>query len=111
VERARLAIDVMKKRIEMNAPGASELRFDLHGMNALFGDAMKGGYPPEVRLRIAARCATRDLAEAMQDQMEYVYFASAGAGGVTKSITQAIGVTPAFLDRSKVKLETEVVVA
>jgi hypothetical protein len=111
VERARLTIDVMKKRIERHAPGAEELRFDLHGMNALFGDAMKGGYPPEVRLRIAARCKTRELAEALHDQMEFVYFAAAAAGGVTKQITPAIGVTPAYLDRSKVKLETEVVVA
>ncbi|WP_379542693.1 acyclic terpene utilization AtuA family protein [Pseudonocardia sulfidoxydans] len=111
VERARLAADVMRERFAPFAEGIDELRVDLLGVDALFEGRLQRGYPAEVRLRLAVRCADCDTATAVAEHVEFLYFAVAGGGGVTKSMRPAIGVTPAYLDRDTVRLETEVVTA
>ena len=111
VDRARRAEEIVRARLEPEAAGIDEIRFDLHGATALFGRLRTPIEPQEVRLRVAARCATRELAERVVKEVELLYFGPAGAGGASGSVTRAIGVTPAFIPRDDVHVEVEVVAA
>ena len=62
VERARRAEEIVRKRLEPLADEIDELRIDLQGVNSLFGDRMPGGYPSEVRLRLAVRTTSLEVA-------------------------------------------------
>jgi hypothetical protein len=111
VGRARRGEEIVRNRLDPISADIDEIRSDLHGMTALFGDRPVGPEPTEVRLRVAARCATREAAERVITEVEWLYFGPAGAGGATGSVVPAIGVTPAFIPRDEVALELEVVTA
>lgn len=108
VARARRAEEIVRARLERYAGDIDEMRCDLQGMSSLFGDRMPGGHPTEVRLRFAARTHTREAAEAVVHEVELLYFGPAGGGGATGSVVPALGVTPAYVPRELVPLETEV---
>ena len=78
-------------------------------MDSIFGDRMPGGYPAEVRLRMAVRSGSVDCVRSAVYEAEYLYFGPAGGGGVVTSVTPALAVTPAYLPRTSVPLGTEVV--
>ncbi|MEE2030619.1 acyclic terpene utilization AtuA family protein [Rhodococcus chondri] len=111
VDRARRAEEIVRKRLEPIRDRIDELRIELHGVNTLFGDRMRGGEPAEVRLRLAARALDHDVAKAAAYEIEYLYFGPAGGGGVVTSVVPAIVVTPALLPRSEVPLSVEVISA
>lgn len=109
LDRARRGEEIYRHRIERFAEDVDELRIDLHGVSALFGDRLVADADPvEVRLRVAARCHTREAATALARELEYLYFGPAGFGGITHGVVPAIAVTPALLPRERVRLETEV---
>ena len=101
----------MRRRLAGLGPAVEELRCDLVGLNSVAGGVVAGGPPPEVRLRVAARCATRPAAEQVVYESELLYFGPAGAGGATGSVVPLLGVTPAYLPRSEVRIETELLVS
>jgi hypothetical protein len=109
LERADLAEEIMRHRLARFGDGIERFRIDRHGVSALFEGQIPSGPPAEVRLRLALRARTRDVAEAAVREMEYLYFGPAGIGGITHSVVPAIGVTPAYLHRDAVPLRTEVV--
>ena len=111
VERAQLGAEVVAKRLEPFQSGIDEIRYDLHGMSALFEGQLPGGEPAEVRLRIAARCDDRETADAVAFEGQFLWMGPAGGGGVNTQMAPAIGVTPALLPRDDVKLITEVIEA
>jgi hypothetical protein len=60
--RGELALAIVRERLTLTGVAASELRFDLIGINSLHGEALsvRGGHEPyEVRARIAGRTASR----------------------------------------------------
>lgn len=109
LERAQLGGEVVAKRLEPYGGAIDEIRYDLHGVSALFEGRLPGGDPTEVRLRIAARCDDRDTADAVAFEGQYLWMGPAGGGGVVTQMAPAIGVTPALLPRADVKLVTEVI--
>ncbi|MBM7516500.1 acyclic terpene utilization AtuA family protein [Nocardioides nitrophenolicus] len=109
VERARRAADIVRARLEPYASELDELRIDLRGVDSLFGDRMAGGYPAEVRLRLAARTGSLELARRAAHETELLYFGPAGGGGNVTSVVPALGVTPAYVPRELVPVTTEVV--
>jgi hypothetical protein len=111
VERARRAEEVVRARLERFGADLDELRFDLQGMDSLFGDRLPGGYPTEVRLRVAARSTSLEAAQAVVHEVELLYFGPAGGGGATGGVVPALGVTPAYVPRELVPLETEVLLS
>lgn len=111
VERAKRAEEIVRARLDRYTDAIDDFRIDLQGMNSLFGDQLTGGYPNEVRLRLGVRTTSAEAARAAAHEVELLYFGPAGGGGVTTSVVSALGVTPAFVPRERVQIETEVISA
>lgn len=101
VARARLAADVVLARLKLD-----DVRVDLIGWDSLFG---RGPGPPpagdgtkgEVRLRVAARAASREEAEAIGREVEALWIAGPyGGGGATRSVREVVAVGSVFVPRA-----------
>lgn len=106
VARARLALDIVRERLAMTGVAASELRFDLIGVDSLYGEtaADERGEPYEVRVRVAGRTATAEEALRIGNEVETLYTnGPAGGGGVTKSTREVLAVQSVLLPRADVK--------
>jgi hypothetical protein len=105
VERARLALDIVRERLATTGVDTSELRFDLIGVNALYGDALAARHeaPYEVRVRVAGRVANAKEAARIGNEVETLYTnGPAGGGGVTKSTREVLAVQSVLLPREQV---------
>ncbi|MEX3951363.1 acyclic terpene utilization AtuA family protein [Paraburkholderia sp. EG287B] len=114
VERARLALDIVRERLAITGVDTSELRFDLIGMNALYGDALAARHdaPYEVRVRVAGRAANAKEAARIGNEVETLYTnGPAGGGGVTKSTREVLAVQSVLLPREQVNPVFQVVEA
>jgi hypothetical protein len=99
--RARLALEIVRERLQLTGVRSSELRFDLIGVDALHGERLAQGHEPyEVRLRVAGR--TETLAEAVRigNEVETLYTnGPAGGGGAFKSARDVVAVASVLLPR------------
>jgi len=99
LERGRLALDIVRERLELTGVRMTEARFDLIGADALHGSALsRGGNPYEVRIRVAGR--TDSLAEAVRigNEVETLYTnGPAGGGGAVKSAREIVAVVSVLL--------------
>jgi hypothetical protein len=111
LERARRAAEIVRAGLETFSDQIDDFRIDLQGVDSLFGDRLRGGYPTEVRLRLGIRTADLEVARAAVHEVELLYFGPAGGGGATGSVVPALGVTPAYVPRELVPLESEVIVS
>ncbi|AUT73824.1 acyclic terpene utilization AtuA family protein [Paraburkholderia hospita] len=105
VARARLALDIVRERLALTGVAASELRFDLIGVDSLYGEtaADERGEPYEVRVRVAGRTATAEEALRIGNEVETLYTnGPAGGGGVTKSTREVLAVQSVLLPRDDV---------
>ncbi|MDF3092080.1 MULTISPECIES: acyclic terpene utilization AtuA family protein [Burkholderia cepacia complex] len=103
--RARLALDIVRERLALTGVAASELRFDLIGVDALYGDATPAvrGEPAEVRVRVAGRAANAAEAARIGNEVETLYTnGPAGGGGAFKSTREVIAVQSVLLPRAAV---------
>ncbi|WP_175701688.1 acyclic terpene utilization AtuA family protein [Burkholderia ambifaria] len=103
--RARLALDIVRERLALTGVAATELRFDLIGVDALYGDATPAvrGEPAEVRVRVAGRAATAAEATRIGNEVETLYTnGPAGGGGAFKSTREVIAVQSVLLPRAAV---------
>ena len=106
-ERAALAGEIVRRRLEVRGCAHSELRIDLLGVNSLFPAA--GPVPPEVRLRVAARTADRANAALVGDEVEALYTnGPGGGGGAAKQVRKIVSVASVFLPQSAAKAQVEV---
>lgn len=104
--RARLALDIVAERLKLTGVQASEVRFDLLGVNAMHGDTLAADAPEpyEVRIRVAGR--TQNLKEAVRiaNEVESLYTCGpAGGGGAAKSARDIVAVVSTLLPRDKVE--------
>lgn len=99
LERGRLALDIVRERLELTGVQMTEARFDLIGANSLHGAALSGsGNPYEVRVRVAGRADS--LAEAVRigNEVETLYTnGPAGGGGAFKSAREVVAVVSVLL--------------
>jgi len=107
VARAQLAGEIVQERLRLMGVPVQEVRVDLIGMNALYGDTLTSGCEPsEVRLRVTARCATQDQAVQIGNEVETLYTnGPAGGGGASKQVRHVVAVASLLLPRSAVALE------
>ena len=105
VARGQLALDIVRGRLQLTGVAASELRFDLIGINSLHGEALSSAHasePYEVRARVTGR--TESLAEAVRigNEVETLYTnGPAGGGGATKSAREVVAVVSVLLPREQ----------
>lgn len=110
VDRAKLAADIVRRRVEEIGQDVVDMRTDLIGYDSLFGDAVAHTCEPnEVRLRIAARCRSEEAGRAVLQEARHLIMATAAITGWTPSaLDRFIGVTPTFLPRSEVPMSWEI---
>ncbi|MDT3231049.1 acyclic terpene utilization AtuA family protein [Pseudomonas sp. rhizo25] len=107
VARAKLARDVVLKRLELMGVKMQEVRAELVGMDALHGQR-SSVEPWEVRLRVAARCEDRSEAVRVGNEVETLYTnGPSGGGGASKNVRQVVAVASLLLPREAVKPRIE----
>ncbi|WP_407181628.1 acyclic terpene utilization AtuA family protein [Bradyrhizobium sp. STM 3562] len=104
--RGRLALDIVRERLKLTRVAASELRFDLIGMDSLHGPqvSVHPNEPYEVRIRVTGR--TENLREAVRigNEVETLYTnGPAGGGGAWKSAREVVAVASVLLPRELAK--------
>lgn len=104
--RGRLALEIVRERLKLTGVAASELRFDLIGVDSLHGAGLsaQANEPYEVRVRIAGR--TENLREAIRigNEVETLYTnGPAAGGGVFKSARDVVAVASVLLPRELAK--------
>ncbi|ERK32296.1 acyclic terpene utilization AtuA family protein [Clostridium intestinale] len=111
-ERAKLAGEVIKKRLEyINLP-IEELRIDFMGVNSLFKDKISDSISnfrsdyTEVRLRVAARTKTKEDAKIIGNEVEALYTnGPAAGGGVRKYVREIISIASILIPEESIKTE------
>jgi hypothetical protein len=104
--RGRLALEIVRERLKLTGVAASELRFELIGVDSLHGAnlAAKANEPYEVRVRVTGR--TENLREAVRigNEVETLYTnGPAAGGGVFKSARDVVAVASVLLPRQLAK--------
>ncbi|MEX3934269.1 acyclic terpene utilization AtuA family protein [Paraburkholderia phymatum] len=105
VARARLALDIVRERLAITGVSTSELRFDLIGVNALYGDSLAASHddPYELRVRVTGRASNAREAARIGNEIETLYTnGPAGGGGVTKAVREVLAVQSVLLPREQV---------
>ena len=110
--RGRLALDIVRERLKLTSVAASELRFDLIGVDSLHGPLVSAhaNEPYEVRIRVAGR--TENLREAVRigNEVETLYTnGPAGGGGAWKSARDVVAVASVLLPRELARTEVRFV--
>lgn len=100
--RGRLALEIVRERLKLTGVAASELRFDLIGVDSLHGAEVSAhaNEPYEVRVRVAGR--TENLREAVRigNEVETLYTnGPAAGGGAWKSARDVVAVASVLLPR------------
>ena len=100
--RGRLALEIVRERLKLTGVAASELRFELVGVDSLHGTEVsaRANEPYEVRVRVAGR--TENLREAIRigNEVETLYTnGPAAGGGAFKSARDVVAVASVLLPR------------
>jgi hypothetical protein len=100
--RGRLALEIVRERLQLTGVVCSETRFELIGVDSLHGAEVsaRANEPYEVRIRVAGR--TESLREALRigNEVETLYTnGPAAGGGVTKSARDVVAVASVLLPR------------
>ena len=104
-ERAQLAGEAVRERINDRDIVYDDLRVDYIGVNALHGaiGERQTKDPYEVRLRVAAKCHTQRDADRVTRLVENLYGSgAAGGGGAMRNTKRVIGIVSTLLDREEV---------
>jgi Acyclic terpene utilisation family protein AtuA len=104
--RGRLALEIVRERLKLTNVAASELRFELVGVDSLHGPQVSAhaGEPYEVRVRVSGR--TENLREAIRigNEVETLYTnGPAAGGGAWKSARDVVAVASVLLPRELAK--------
>jgi Acyclic terpene utilisation family protein AtuA len=107
IARAKLAGAIVRERLEGQF---SEMRIDLIGSTSLHGRAFDTSENPyEIRLRVAARAKTAELAALVGEEVEALYTnGPAGGGGTRKYVHEQIGIVSTLIERERVPSQVTV---
>lgn len=107
VARAKLAAEVIQKRLALLNEHYSETRTDLIGINSLYGTEQEKVFPApqlsEVRLRVAVRSEKKEDAEVIGREVEALYVnGPAGGGGVRSSMESVLSIASVLIPEGDV---------
>lgn len=110
VARGQLASEILQKRFARWQIPAEDLRFDLIGLNALYGKGTESVAPAEVRLRVTVRTMSPSIAAQVGREVEALYTnGPAGGGGAIAQVREIVAIQsvliPAELVKPQIHLE------
>ena len=112
LERARLAGEIIKKRLEYCCLPMEELRIDFIGVNSLYQDSLSDTLNEgkkdfkEVRLRVAAKTQTKEEAEFIGNEVEALYTnGPSGGGGARKFCREIVAIGSILIPENDINLE------
>ncbi len=110
--RAKLAGEIIEKRLEVTNASFEELKIDLIGVNSLYKDSisetMNEGNKDfkEVRLRVAARTSSKEDAQVIGNEVEALYTnGPAGGGGARKYVKGIVSVASIFVPSDHINIK------
>ena len=94
VARAKLAKEIIQKRLSAQNIEPVEIRYDFIGLNSLYGNEIPDTQEMlEVRLRVAARAEDHVIAKAIVREVESLYTnGPAGGGGIRSNIKEIVSI-------------------
>lgn len=106
VARARLAAAIVSERLSDLVP---DIRVDYIGLSSVHRTSfMHSAEPYEIRLRIAGKASTPDVARRIGEEVEALYTnGPAGGGGVRKNINEVIGIVSVLMPRKQIVSRVE----
>ena len=108
--RGQLALDVVRERLALAGYAQFESRYDLIGVNAIFGSSASPAdreEPTEVRARVALRVPTLQQAQHVAQEVEALYTnGPAGGGGATRTVREVIAAAAVLMPRESVRTTT-----
>ena len=113
VARGRLALDLVRERLELAGVPVGETRFELVGVDAVHrGGAGPAVEPREVRARVAGRTATLGQARRIGHEVSALWLnGPAGGGGATARASDVVAIASVLLPRDQVAAEITVLEA
>ena len=106
LERGKLALEIVKERLELVAPGQfDEMKYDIIGCNSIYWnpDYKYNEEPSEVRVRVAGRAKTKAIADLVANEVEALYTnGPAGGCGAVKRTRDIVSVASILVDRNDV---------
>ncbi|MBU5438830.1 DUF1446 domain-containing protein [Tissierella sp. MSJ-40] len=112
-ERAKLAGEIVEKRLELIGCKVEELRIDYIGVNSLYKDSISkymfndNSLCKEVRLRVSGRTLDKKEAEKIANEVESLYTNGPSAGGgATKSVKEVVAIASIFVPRDDITINT-----
>lgn len=108
VSRARLAGEIIQRRLEAAGLPLRGLKIELIGVDAILGRRRSAGQPEpaEVRLRVAGRSMDRDAAEAVGREVEGLWIAGPyGGTGATRQVQEVLSIASILMPRGLVRPE------
>lgn len=104
-ERAELAGEIVRERLESADIDLQDLRVDLLGIDSLHGERGRNRADPyEVRLRVAGKCETKAEASRVAREVQTLYTnGPAGGGGATMNTKLVVGIVSTLIDRKHVQ--------
>jgi len=98
--RGRLALELVRQRLQDAGLGSFETRCELIGVNSLIPQAQAMHEPNEVRLRVAVRTPTLRQAQQVANEVEALYTnGPAGGGGASKSVREVVAAAAVLVPR------------
>ena len=112
MERAKLALEIVKERLELVAPGQfDEMKYDLIGCNSLYWnpDFKYNEGVSEVRVRVAGRARTKAVADLIGNEVEALYTnGPAGGCGAVKRTRDIVSVASILVDRNDIEAKAQI---
>ena len=110
--RAKLAAEIVEKRLQLTGVKLDEFRVDLIGYNSLYRDGISSSITPEppaeVRLRVAGRSSTPEAVAKLAREVDCLYInGPAGGGGIRSESGPVISVDNILIPRADVNPTVE----
>ena len=111
--RARLAAEIVEKRLQLTGVALDEFRVDFIGYNSLYRDAISSSITPEppaeVRMRVAGRASTLEPVARLAREVDCLYInGPAGGGGIRSEAGPVISVENILVPRVDVTPTVEI---
>ena len=110
MNRAKLAADIVEKRLKLVGVEMEEFRIDYIGYNSLYKSEISDQYAPdvfpEIRLRVSGRTKDKANATLIANEVEALYTnGPAGGAGATKKVSEIVSICSIFVPRDIIKIE------